>query len=138
MASEQPVAPSQAAPPLLTAQPTARIDNVEHIELADLLPRVHKMAEGGYRLVTITCVDVGAGFEIIYHFDKDLTMQHFSLQLPVEVKLPSITSEYLCAFLVENEMCDLFGLEVEGLPLDYRSRLVLTEDSLVHPLIKQH
>jgi ech hydrogenase subunit D len=136
--SEQPTTTVPAAPIVPPAQAAARIEDLERIALADLLPRVHEMAERRARLVTLTCVDIGGAFEILYHFDIDLRMQHFSIQLPAGTKLPSISSEYLCAFLVENEMCDLFGLEVDGLPLDYHSRLVLTEDSTEHPLLREH
>ena len=135
--SEQALTQPQAPPQVSTGVPVARIENLEHIDLEDLLPRVHAMLAKGARLVTITCVDVGGAFEVIYHFDIDLFMTHLSVRVPADQKLPSITGEYLCAFLVENEICDLFGLQVDGLPVDYRGRLVLTEDSPDRPLLRQ-
>lgn len=135
--SEQPIAQRQAPPVVPPSDAAARIENLEHIPLEELLPRVHAMLVRGARLVTITCVDVGGAFEVIYHFDIDLEMSHLSVRVPADQKLPSIAGEYLCAFLVENEIADLFGLQVDGLPVDYRGRLVLTEDAPTRPLLKQ-
>ncbi|MCL4465014.1 MAG: NADH-quinone oxidoreductase subunit C [Chloroflexi bacterium] len=134
---EQPTSALRPATIVPPAQAPARIENLERIPLADLLPRVRAMAAQGARLVTLTCVDMGGAFEVLYHFDLDLQLQHFSAQIPAGDKLPSITSEYLCAFLVENEIADLFGLQVEGLPVDYHNRLMLTEDSSDRPLLRE-
>ncbi len=134
---EQPTSALRPATIVPPAQAPARIENLERIPLADLLPRVRAMAAQGARLVTLTCVDMGGAFEVLYHFDLDLQLQHFSVQIPAGDKLPSITSEYLCAFLVENEIADLFGLQVEGLPVDYHNRLMLTEDSSDRPLLRE-
>jgi hypothetical protein len=37
-----------------------------------------KKFDAGYRLLTLSCVDLGqAGFDILYHFDKDLRLEHY-------------------------------------------------------------
>lgn len=115
----------------------AKIDHLESVPLAQLLARVQQLADEGYRLVTMTCNDIGGAFEVLYHFDRDLAMRHLSVTLPADAKLPSISGIYLCAFLVENEIVDLFGLQVDGLALDYKGRLVLTADANQRPLLKQ-
>jgi Ni,Fe-hydrogenase III component G len=116
---------------------TADIADVERIPLEDLVARAQAMAGQGARLVTLTCVQKDEGFEVLYHFDRDLKMSHLSVEVPAGGKLPSITGAYLCAFLVENEIEDLFGLPVDGMPLDYRRHLVLASDAAPAPLLKQ-
>ena len=71
--------------------------------------------------MTLTCCDIGGAFEVLYHFDRDLTMRNLSITIPAGDRLPSISGVYLCAFLVENEIADLFGLQMEGLPVDSRA-----------------
>jgi ech hydrogenase subunit D len=46
--------------------------------------------------------------------------------------LPSITGATLAAFPYENELQDLFGIEVEGLAVDYGGNFLRT--GKVHPL----
>lgn len=133
--SEGNIAPQTASQPA-PAQ-VADIANVEAIPLESLELRAKAMAAEGARLITITCVQTGDGFEVLYHFDRDLQMSHLAVQVPEGGKLPSITGAYLCAFLVENEIEDLFGLPVEGMPLDYRRHLVLASDAAPAPLLKQ-
>ena len=135
--SDQSVVRQTVAPVVAASDAAARIENLEHIPVSDLLPQVRALRERGARLITLTCLDVGGAFEVIYHFDIDLRMSHLSVQVPAGQRLPSITGEYFCAFLVENEISDLFGLQIDGLPVDYRRRLVLTEDGPSRPLLKQ-
>ncbi|MHB1007245.1 MAG: NADH-quinone oxidoreductase subunit C [Chloroflexota bacterium] len=115
----------------------ASIENLERISLDELIPRVSALAKEGWRLVTLTACDIGGAFEVLYHFDRDLVLSNLSITIPAGQKLPSITGAYLCAFLVENEIADLFGLEVEGLPIDFHSHLVLASAAAPTPLLKQ-
>lgn len=131
------VGPKQEAPVTVATPAAADIPDVEYISLDELLPRVKQFAAEGARLITLTCCDTGGGFEVLYHFDQGLRMRHLSVNVPTGSKLPSISSVYLCAFLVENEIRDLFGLEVEGVAIDFKGRLVLTGDSPASPLLKR-
>ena len=56
---------------------------------------------------------------ITYSFGDDLVMAHLRLTAPYDVKVPSISHVYPSAFLYENEMHDLFGVEVEMMTLDF-------------------
>lgn len=90
----------------------------------------------GYRLVTMTCLDAGKAYEVIYHFDKAYHLCHLRLRLPKGTPLPSISSLYFAANLVENEIKDMFGIVVEGLAIDYHGRFLLSEDAPATPLNK--
>ena len=85
----------------------------------ELLDRIRAVSEQGYRLVQISCTQVDQ-FQIDYTFDKDLKFLDFRLMIPVEGgTLPSITGIYGCAFTYENEIHDLFGVNIEGISLDF-------------------
>lgn len=59
---------------------------------------------------------------VTYSFVDDATNDVTNLRLhanPQDI-VPSIGKLYPCAFMFENEMHDLFGVQVEGITIDYR------------------
>jgi ech hydrogenase subunit D len=87
-----------------------------------------RMLSGGFRLVTQTVVDRGEqGIDILFHYDKDLERKDFRLTAPKGAVIPSISGIYFAALLIENENRDLFGLEYDGLVLDFNRTLYLEE-----------
>jgi len=83
-----------------------------------ILSLIRQYYADGYRLVTATCIDEGEVFRLIYSFDKDLAMINLEVTTPREKSIPSISAIYACAFLVENEMQELFGLKIANISLD--------------------
>ncbi len=96
-----------------------------------------RMKAEGYRFVTMTCtaIDINS-FEILYHFDKNLELSTLRLTTTKDSPVHSITAVYFAAFLVENEIQDLFGLRFPGLALDYNGTLYLDEEIKTAPLCK--
>lgn len=95
-----------------------------------------KKAEG-YRFVTMTCTALDEdALDILYHFDKDFELSHLRLSISKDTPLPSITAVYFAAFLVENEIQDLFGLRFLGLALDYNRTLYLDQEVKNAPFCK--
>ncbi len=93
--------------------------------------------DAGYRLLTLSCVDLGqAGFDILYHFDKDLRLEHYRLTVPRGRTVPSISGVYFCALLVENEIRDQFGVCFDGLVLDFGGTLFLEREVRTSPFCK--
>jgi ech hydrogenase subunit D len=89
----------------------------------------------GYRFVTLSYVERGADqVEILYHFDRDFQMTHLRLTIDRKTLIPSITPVFLAAFLVENEIQDLYGLRVQGLPIDYHRTFYLDAEVREAPL----
>lgn len=114
------------------------IGNMVEISKDQLLAEVQNMMFNNYRLITATCVDTGNdAFDVIYHFDKDLVMKHYRIKVQKGEEVPSISKIYFCAFLVENEMKELFGLNVTNMVLDYGGHLLLSGDKLNAPMAKQ-
>jgi ech hydrogenase subunit D len=86
----------------------------------ELLDSVLGRREEGFRLVQIGCTKNEA-FQIDYTFDRQYRFLNLRLFLPAEeARLPSITGIFPCAFTYENEIHDLFGIEVQGNRIDYR------------------
>jgi ech hydrogenase subunit D len=95
-----------------------------------------KKAEG-YRFVTMTCTALDQEtVDILYHFDKDYKLEHLRLTVARHMPLPSISDVYFAAFLVENELQDLFGLRFRGLALDYNQTLYLDQEVAMAPFCK--
>lgn len=91
----------------------------------------------GYRLLTLSCVDLGeAGFDILYHFDKDLHLENYRLTVPRGETVPSISGVYFAALLVENEIRDQFGVCFDGIVLDFGGTLYLEDEVRTSPFCK--
>lgn len=96
-----------------------------------------RMKAEGYRFVTMTCTAIDKNsFEILYHFDKNLDLSTLRLTTTKDSPVHSITAVYFAAFLVENEIQDLFGLRFPGLALDYNRTLFLDEEIRDAPFCK--
>jgi NADH:ubiquinone oxidoreductase subunit C len=113
------------------------IENITEISKAQLLSEAQSMFSQQYRLVTSTCVDLGEGnLDVLYHFDKDAQLKNFRIKAKRGEEIPSISSVYLCAVLIENEMKELFGLNVTGIAIDYGGHMLLTPEELKNPQSK--
>ncbi|HBF39939.1 MAG TPA: proton-conducting membrane transporter [Firmicutes bacterium] len=77
---------------------------------------------GVHFLGTITGVDSGEKFEVIYHLYNDdgivLNMKTFTPR--TDPKVPTVTTVFSGAFLYERELMDLLGIDVEGTPPNRR------------------
>lgn len=112
------------------------LTDVKEIELAQLHAEVFAMQRSGHRFVTMTCADTGEAFDVLYHFDKEYRMQHLRLRLPRDQALPSISDVFFAAVLIENEIKDMFGIDVQGMAIDYKGLFLLAEDAPKAPLAK--
>lgn len=102
-----------------------------------LVGEVAKLKVQGYRLVTLSCTELDAtAVDILYHFDKGLGLKHLRLTAAKTIPVPSISPVFFAALLVENEIQDFFGLQFEGLVVDYRGTLYLEEESLKMPFCR--
>jgi ech hydrogenase subunit D len=96
------------------------------IDLGKLIGRVEQFRSGGYRLVQINATKVGDLYEINYSFDKDYKFENIRITIPIDMEVPSISGMYWGAFIYENEMHDLFGIQVKGINIDYKGNLIKT------------
>ncbi|WDP93359.1 MAG: NADH-quinone oxidoreductase subunit C [Desulfobacter sp.] len=88
-----------------------------------------KLKSTGWRLVTITCLEIDQDtLEIIYHFDKNLELANYRMQVGKNETIPSLSPVFFSAFLVENEIIDLYGVKFDGLVLDFGGTLYLDRE----------
>jgi ech hydrogenase subunit D len=76
----------------------------------------------------MSSVDLGDTVTVLYHLDKDLQIINLRVDVPKGKKTPSISSVFSSAFLVENEIKEHFGVDFDGLPLDFEGMLYLDEE----------
>lgn len=97
-----------------------------NIEKRDLMEAVASLNASGYRLVQICCTTLADCYEMNYSFDKDRQFKNIRFTLQAGEAVPSISVIYDSAFLYENEMHDLFGINVDNMTIDYRGTLYET------------
>lgn len=103
----------------------------------ELKQAVQGLKSEGYRLVTITCVDLDAEHvDLIYSFDRDLEMVHLRLCQVKSQPAPTISDVLFTAFLVENEIQDQFGICFDGLVLNFENSLYLEDEVATTPFCK--
>jgi ech hydrogenase subunit D len=113
------------------------IGQVIAISPENVVGETAKMKVEGYRFVTLSCVELDeTTVDILYHFDREFQLKHLRLTVPKEAPVPSISPVYFAAFLVENEIQDLFGIRFQGLAIDYDRTLYLDEDVKQTPFCK--
>lgn len=114
------------------------IENLVEITVDQLLGEVQSCKYEGYRFITATSVDNGDGtIDIIYHFDKDYKMKNYKVAVKSGEEVPSISKVFFCALLVENEMKELFGINITNIAIDYGGHMLLSEEELGSPMLRQ-
>lgn len=108
----------------------------KNVEKNQLVAEVQALKNAGQRLLTMTSVDLGESFDLLYHFDLDLRMTHLRLTVPKGEAVPSISGIYFAALVIENEIQDLFGIKFEGLALDFGGNFYLEEEVKKYPFCK--
>ena len=72
---------------------------------------------GFTHLGTISGVDLGENFEVIYHLSNAVATVNVRILTPrAEPKIPSVCAVIPGAILYERELQDMFGLVVENIP----------------------
>jgi ech hydrogenase subunit D len=100
-----------------------------------LVAETRKMHEQGYRLVQICVTRLGEELQLDYSFDLNRKFVNLRfLQPKLGARVPSISSLYWCAFTYENEISDLFGVQVDGNALDFKGNFYKT--AMKHPFIQ--
>ena len=97
------------------------VQNFEDIDPIRIIDYAVSLRDQSYRLGQICATALDDSYELIYSFDKDLILHNIRTVLPRENDgMNSITRVYWSAFIYENEMHDLFGIEFKHSELDYK------------------
>jgi len=102
--------------------------NTEFISVdpKSVIDESQKLKFAGYHLIQQCATRIPDAYELIYSFGKDLEMKNLKITLPEDQEISSITSIYPCAFIYENEMHDLFGVQIKMINIDYEGKLYRT------------
>ncbi len=74
----------------------------------------------GWRFVQLLAVRTDEGCNLIYSFMKDGLLENHVIEgVTKDMVVPSITDQFLAAFVFENEAHDLFGVNIEGIAIDF-------------------
>ena len=98
------------------------------VEASQLLPKVKELKSQGYRFFQACATKIEDGFEILYSFDLDHDMLSLKMTIPEDEVVQSITGDYWSAFIYENEMHDLFGIQIANNALDYNGNFFITAE----------
>jgi ech hydrogenase subunit D len=93
------------------------------IDPEKLVSKVLKIKHDGYRLVQICATKTKEGYELTYSFAKEYEFVCLRINVTEETEIMTISNIYSCAFLYENEICDLFGLQIKLITVDYKGNL---------------
>jgi NADPH-dependent glutamate synthase beta subunit-like oxidoreductase len=105
-------------------------------EKSEMFNRLNELKAQGARLITITALDHDKEIEYIYNFARDLDVVNLRVKTPRKESMPSISSLYPSAFLFENELQDLFKIQVSGISVDFGGKLLTIEGADDTTLVK--
>ncbi|MCD8367604.1 MAG: NADH-quinone oxidoreductase subunit C [Clostridiales bacterium] len=97
--------------------------NVDDIDIGELMPRCAAYKGYGWRLCQIHSVRTKIGYELTYSLAKDYELHNFRVTVEETEEVPSITPIYACAWMYENEIAELFGVNIENIRLNYDRKL---------------
>jgi ech hydrogenase subunit D len=113
------------------------IQNIVPVTSETLAGEIAKIKFEGYKFITMTCVEMDANtVDVIYHFDKEYQLKNFRLTVSKDAAIPSISHIFMAAFLVENEIQDLFDVKFSGLIIDFKRTLYFDDKPQTAPLCR--
>lgn len=92
---------------------------------------VKEAAAVGCRLVQIHANSTPDGYELIYSIASGYHLINLQMVISADTEVESISATYPAAQLYEQEMMELFGVKIVGLPEDPRVKLYHVEG---HPM----
>jgi len=106
-----------------TEKQVTMLAKIETIGIGELLSKVDATRAAGWRLVQMMGISGTEGVELDYSFG--LGHEMIVLRFPVAPgeSVPSITSIYAGAYLYENEIRDLFGVDIQRISVDWLGKV---------------
>lgn len=112
-------------------------NTLEIVSPDNLLEHVMEQKNKGHRLSQICVAYANEKLEVSYSFANNDTNGYHTIRLVIdkEIEVYSVTEFYPYAFLYENEMKELFGVNVQMVNLDYQNKLYRINEET--PFIKK-
>lgn len=96
--------------------------SIDTVDIQDLYRKALVRQREGFRLVQI-CATAFEGYnELIYSFAKEYEMRNYKIVVPIDMKISTISDFYPSAMLFENEIKELFGVQIGAINPDYQDK----------------
>ena len=102
------------------------LENLEVIGLIGLLNKVKEIKNEDYRIMQICSTKIDEEYELLYTFGREYEIKHLKTTIRYGEHVPSISDIFPSAFLYENEMHDLFGVQIKMINIDFEGKLYRT------------
>lgn len=90
------------------------------VALSEIESLAKQKKADGWRYVQTLAVNTEQGIDLLYSFMKEDVLENVTIKsLGREDVVPSITESYLAAFVFENEVHDLFGVNISNIAIDF-------------------
>ncbi|MEC4272442.1 NADH-quinone oxidoreductase subunit C [Adlercreutzia sp. R25] len=90
------------------------------VALADVHELAAARAADGWRYVQILAVNTEDGVDLVYSYMKEGLLENDTVKaVGADDVVPSITDLFLEAFVCENEIHDLYGVDIENIAIDF-------------------
>ena len=96
------------------------------VKAEEIIDEAQRLKFDGYHLMQQCATRTAEGYELVYSFGKALEVLQVKIILENEQPINSISPVFPCAFLYENEMHDLFGIDIQMISLDYKGKFYRT------------
>lgn len=91
------------------------------VALSEIESLAKQKKADGWRYVQTLAVNTEQGIELLYSFMKCDVLENVTIKsLGKDDVVPSITESYLAAFVFENEVHDLFGVNISNIAIDFK------------------
>lgn len=101
---------------------TIEVQEIRTIQKADLLAECAQIASLGMRLVQILAVNSEGGVEMTWSFSKGFNMLSIRCLVGDGESIPSVTPVWRGAYLYENEIKDLYGVDIRNISVDFHGK----------------
>lgn len=98
-------------------------NKLTNIAAVELLASCQQLKNDGYHIMQICAVRTTGGYELTYSFGLDYAMVNLRLIISTDEEIMSISSIFSPAFLYENEIRELFGVQIQMINVDYKGNL---------------
>lgn len=93
------------------------------MSVEDILSCAKEHKAAGWRFIQLLCVNTDNGIDVQYTYMKDTLLENWTVcGVQKDTVIPSVSNEFLSAFVFENEAHDLFGVNISGIVIDFRGR----------------
>lgn len=95
---------------------------IEELDIPKLYTVMLEKQRLGYRLTQI-CATAFEGYnELIYSVSNNYELENYKITVPIDTEINSISDFFPSAMLYENEMKELFGVNIKSINPDYNNK----------------